>query len=583
MPRGSGGNPVAQWQKNPGSGVLSCRIMFARHAMPGPAMLLVAVLVNTCLVATAAAQSLMASIDPLGVPGTRLLAGGGKLPATVLARFFELAGGKQANIVLIPTATEACDTEEEQQAILKRWRTDHPDCLFTLLHTRDRATADREDFTAPLRAATGVWIGGGAQKRLADAYVGTRTERELQALLARGGVVGGTSAGTAIQTRTMIQEGMAEPIVATGFDFVPGAISDQHFLQRKRLPRLLKVLAAHPGHFGIGVDEGTAVEVRGRELRVLGASKAVLVLPAAAGRPERLLELADGDRQDLVTWHRAARDRAGSPWPPMELVLQKPQVAHGSLVIAGGGRLPAAVIDRFVELAGGNSAKVVIVPSAAPAAERAPDPIEKALRARGIEVRQLDCATPAEVTAERIAVLADATAVWFGGGRQWRLCDAFEGTAAIAAFHAVLARGGVIGGSSAGATIQGEFLVRGNPLGNTDMSCEGYDRGFGFLPGCAIDQHFVTRNRTADLQQLIRTLPQLIGLGIDEGTAIVVRGSEFEVLGDSKVAVIDCRRSVDVLVETGKVTFDYRPAEKLQEPVWLLPGARWDLHAGERR
>jgi cyanophycinase len=323
--------------------------------------------------------------------------------------------------------------------------------------------------------------------------------------------------------------------------------------------------------------------VRGRELRVLGTSKAVLVLPAAAGRPERLLELADGDRQDLVTWQRAARDRAGSPWPPMEMVLQKPQVAHGSLVIAGGGRLPAAVIDRFVELAGGNSAKVVIVPSAAPAAGRAPDPIETALRARGIEVRQLDCATPAEVTAERIAVLADATGVWFGGGRQWRLCDAFEGTAAIAAFHAVLARGGVIGGSSAGATIQGEFLVRGNPLGNTDMRCEGYDRGFGFLTGCAIDQHFVTRNRTADLQQLIRTLPQLIGLGIDEGTAIVVRGSEFEVLGDSKVAVIDCRRSVDVLVETAKVTFDYRPAENLQEPVWLLPGARWDLHAGERR
>ena len=515
-------------------------------------------------VATVAAQGLTAPIDPTGVPGTRILGGGGKLPASVYERFLELAGGKQGHIVLIPTATAACDTEAQQQAILTRWRTDHPGYEFTLLHTRDRATADREDFTAPLRAATGVWLGGGAQKRLADAYLGTRTERELQALLARGGVVGGTSAGTAIQTRTMIQEGMAEPIVATGFDFVPGAISDQHFLKRKRLPRLLKVLAAHPGHFGIGVDEGTAVLVHGRELSVLGASKALLVLPAAAGRPERVLELAAGDRQDLVTWQRAARDRQSAPWPPMPMA--EPRVPHGSLVIVGGGRLPPAVLDRFVELAGGKNAKVVIVPSAAPASERTPDPIEKALRARGVEVRELDCATPTEVTAERLAVLADATGIWFGGGRQWRLCDAFEGTPAVAAFHAVLARGGVIGGSSAGATIQGEFLVRGNPLGNTEEWCEGYDRGFGFLPGCAIDQHFVTRNRTADLQQLITSLPQLIGLGIDEGTAIVVRGSEFEVLGDSKVAV-----------------FDFRRSEAAKEPVWLLPGSRWDLSSGAKR
>jgi cyanophycinase len=533
--------------------------------------------------ATAGAQGPAAPIDPMGVPGTRILGGGGKLPTGVYERFLELAGGKQGHIVLIPTATAACDTEAEQQAILTRWRTDHPGYEFTLLHTRDRAIADREDFTAPLRAATGVWISGGAQKRIADAYLGTRTERELQALLARGGVIGGTSAGTAIQTRTMIQEGMEDPIVATGFDFVPGAISDQHFLRRKRLPRLLKVLAAHPGHFGIGVDEGTAVEVHGRELRVLGASKALFVLPAAAGRPERVLELAAGDRQDLVTWQRAARDRAGSPWPPMDMLTREPQVAHGSLVIVGGGRLPPAVFDRFVELAGGKNAKVVIVPSAAPASERGPDPIEKALRTRGVEVRELDCATPTEVTAERLAVLADATGIWFGGGRQWRLCDAFEGTPAIAAFHAVLARGGVIGGSSAGATIQGEFLVRGNPLGNTEERCEGYDRGFGFLPGCAIDQHFLARNRTADLQQLITSLPQLIGLGIDEGTAIVVHGSEFEVLGDSKVAVFDYRHSIDLLVESAKVTFDYHPSENPKDPVWLLPGARWDLRTGEKR
>src|SRR4029079_19731778 len=86
--------------------------------------------------------------------------------------------------------------------------------------------------------------------------------------------------------------------------------------------------------------------------------------------------------------------------------------------------------------------------------------------------------------------IQQARGIWFGGGRQWRFVDAYEGTKALEAFHGVLARGGVIGGSSAGATIQGELRARVSPLGNEQMICPGYERGFGFLPGTAIDQHF---------------------------------------------------------------------------------------------
>ncbi|MFY9341022.1 MAG: cyanophycinase [Planctomycetota bacterium] len=506
-----------------------------------------------------------AVIDPAGVPGTRIIAGGGTLPDGVYARFLELAGGKdQARIVVIPTASANADTEEGRARTLQRWRDAHPGFHFELLHTRDRATAMDFPFTAPLRAATGVWFGGGVQRNLADAYLGTRVEAELQALLARGGVVGGTSAGAAIQTRTMIQEGKDPPVVAQGFDFVPFAVADQHFLKRDRLPRLRRVLTEHPAHFGIGIDEGTAVEVSGRSLRVLGVSKTLLVLPAAASRAERIVELVAGESADLVTWQRAARDRAGAPWPTVPMAT--PNVASGALVIVGGGRIPDSVARRFVELAGGTAAKVVLVPSAAPASERRGDPFARVLHDLGVtDVRVLDCAHPREVTADKLAVLADATAVWFGGGRQWRLVDAFEGTPAVAAFHAVLARGGVIGGSSAGATIQGDFLVRGNPLGNTEMWCEGYDRGFAFLPGCAIDQHFVARHREGDLAGLIAQIPSVIGLGIDEGTAAIVQGSVLTVLGDSKLAV-----------------FDARTGNGPPVPVWLANGERWDLAAGKR-
>ncbi|MCC7397075.1 MAG: cyanophycinase [Planctomycetes bacterium] len=506
-------------------------------------------------------------IDPGGLPGTRLLGGGGKLPDTVYARFLELAGGSEkARIVLIPTASGSVDDADELEGVRRRWQHDHPGFRFELLHTRDRTMADDDAFTAPLRKATGVWLGGGVQKNLADAYLGTLVERELMALLARGGVIGGTSAGTAIQTRTMIESGKEQPIVATGFDFVPGAISDQHFLKRNRLPRLLRVLGDHPGHFGIGVDEGTAVEIRGRELRVLGDSLALLVLAAGNGHDQRVVELAAGDQVDLVSWQRAAAARAAVAAPPRPTAA--PNVPHGALLLVGGGPIDGQLIDRFVELAGGETAKVVLVPSAAAPGRHDDEPIERWLRQRGVrDVRTLDCASPREVTAARLALLDDATAVWFGGGRQWRFVDAFAGTPAIAAFHAVLQRGGVIGGNSAGATIQGEFLVGGDALSNTELWCEGYDRGFGFLPGVAIDHHFMAQDRTNDLVALMARLPGWVGLGIDEGAAVIVQGTLLEVLGSGKVAVLDHRTSGS------------NGAAKAPPPRWLTAGGRFDLGA----
>jgi cyanophycinase len=517
------------------------------------------------LTATAAAQ--WPAIDPAGLPGTRILAGGGKMPDAVYERFLALAGGAEmARIVLIPTASGSADEAAERAKTLARWQQAHPGYRFEVLHTRDRATADREEFTAPLRSATAVWLGGGVQQNLADAYLGTRVERELQALLARGGVVGGTSAGTAIQTKVMIASGKDAPVMATGFDFVPGAISDQHFLARKRLPRLQQALALHPGCFGLGIDEGTAVEIGGRTLTVHGASKAVLVLGATPTDAGRVVELAAGERADLVAWQRATRARfaalrAVEPVAP-------PRVDRGALVLVGGGRIPSDVVARFAALAGGSKAKVVLVPGAMPAGDGGgEEPFARLLKAAGVvDVRTLPCRHPREVTKEALAVLADATAVWFGGGRQWRLVDAFDGTDAVAACRDVLARGGVIGGTSAGATIQGEFLVRGNPLGNAEMWCAGYDRGFGFLPGVAVDQHFVARNREADLRGLIALVPKYVGLGLDEGTAAVVQGAVLEVVGPSTVAIFDARHG---------------DAAKLAA-TWLRAGDRWDLVAGER-
>jgi cyanophycinase len=122
----------------------------------------------------------------------------------------------------------------------------------------------------------------------------------------------------------------------------------------------------------------------------------------------------------------------------------------------------------------------------------------------------------------------------------------------------------VLAGGSAGATIQGDYLCRGSPLGNVEMMCEGYERGLAFLPGVAIDQHFSQRKRFPDMTALMKAQPQFLGIGLDEATALIVRGHVGEVLGAGKVHFFDRTRPV----ADGKP--DYQS---------LAPGQRYDLKA----
>ena len=141
-------------------------------------------------------------------------------------------------------------------------------------------------------------------------------------------------------------------------------------------------------------------------------------------------------------------------------------------------------------------------------------------------------------TEEFVAELTQATAVWFNGGRQWNIVDSYAGTLTYDEFHRVLERGGVIGGSSAGATIQGAYLVRGDTEGpNIIMTTEkDHQLGFEFLRRSAIDQHLNTRNRWDDIIPVIEQHPELLGIGLSEGTAIIVTGDTFEVMGKWMVA-----------------------------------------------
>ncbi len=216
--------------------------------------------------------------------------------------------------------------------------------------------------------------------------------------------------------------------------------------------------------------------------------------------------------------------------------------AKGSLIIVGGGGMPKVIFDRFFEAAGGRDAKLVVVPTAGTkdAYDESTSSVKMFKKAGATNVHLLHTRDSKVADSDEfVAVLRDARAVWFGGGRQWRLADAYLGTNTEAAFHDVLKRGGVIGGSSAGATIQASYLVRGAPEGNQIMMSSGHEQGYGFIHNSAIDQHLLVRKRENDMLPVIRKHPHLLGIGIDESTALYVRGNNAEVIGKSKVLFYD--------------------------------------------
>ena len=228
---------------------------------------------------------------------------------------------------------------------------------------------------------------------------------------------------------------------------------------------------------------------------------------------------------------------------------------NGSLVIMGGGgkdRTFPQVFAHFIKLAGGKDAKIVIVPTAA---SSSPDhnyqrswslDLAKSMGVKKATILHSHSRKTADTKAF-VKPLKTATGVWFGGGRQWRLTKAYGGTLTEKEFHKVLERGGVIGGSSAGASIQGSFLARGDTGGNTIMVGD-VQQGFGFMRNTAIDQHLIARGRQKDLLKVLEdpnkkmrkefNRAELLGFGIDEDVAIVVKGDQFSIIGKDQGRVL---------------------------------------------
>ena len=229
--------------------------------------------------------------------------------------------------------------------------------------------------------------------------------------------------------------------------------------------------------------------------------------------------------------------------------------ARGTLVIIGGNMQDASgLASKFIALAGGPAKKFVIVPTNG-GNKNADGSLkdyeaEKVLaewKKRGLRnVAMLHTADPKVAdTEEFVKPLLDASGVWFDGGRQWNMVDSYMNTRTLNELRKVLDRGGVIAGSSAGATIQGDYLVRGDTSGPDVMMTQEptHQHGFAFLRRSAIDQHINSRLRWDDLIPVIKKYPDLLGIGLSEDTGIIVTGDTFEVMGRFKVAIHDSTHS----------------------------------------
>jgi cyanophycinase len=214
---------------------------------------------------------------------------------------------------------------------------------------------------------------------------------------------------------------------------------------------------------------------------------------------------------------------------------------NGRLVIAGGDIADPDIFKRFVQLAGGPSAPIVVIPTNGESAEYdeynaglAPLRAAGATNLAVLHTRDRKVAD----TAEFVRPLLTARAMWINGGRPWRGVDAYLNSRVHRELQALLGRGGVIGGSSSGATIQASYLVRGDPKSNR-LIIGDHQEGFGFLRNVAIDPHVLQDNRQFDLFEVVKAHPEILGIGIDQNTSIVVQGDTFSVIGQSYVAIYD--------------------------------------------
>jgi len=228
-----------------------------------------------------------------------------------------------------------------------------------------------------------------------------------------------------------------------------------------------------------------------------------------------------------------------------------PAVPLQKLLIIGGAEDrvgKAKILRRFVKLAGGKAARIVIIPTASSFQDEvvaAYGQVFARFGATGCAIVNPRTRSEAD-DASLVQALDEATGVFMSGGNQLKLSQIFAGTACGEAILRAHRRGAVVGGTSAGASIMSEFMISlGDESVTPRQRTSQLTHGLGLLDGVIVDQHFAQRQRYGRLMSIVASSPNLIGIGIDEDTAIEVTDNrELTVIGRGAAYVLDCRRAI---------------------------------------
>ena len=243
---------------------------------------------------------------------------------------------------------------------------------------------------------------------------------------------------------------------------------------------------------------------------------------------------------------------------------QTDQLSNGKLIIIGGGDIPDTIYSIFAAACGGKDQPIVVIPTATGDEEwiRSGGHLKK-FSDRGftklttIHTRDKGKADDPEF----LKAVNAARGIFFGGGDQSKLADAYAGTALHKAMFDLLNRGGVIMGTSAGATIMGSVLIGGDHR-KTPHKKQQFPMGLSFMTSTAIDQHVLARNRQFDLLPVLEADSTLFGMAIDESTAAVVEKGMISVAGDSYVLIYDRSDWNKQISEWGRIYMPFRMMQK---------------------
>jgi cyanophycinase len=212
----------------------------------------------------------------------------------------------------------------------------------------------------------------------------------------------------------------------------------------------------------------------------------------------------------------------------------------GTLVIVGGGNTGPEIVSRALDLAGGKNAIVAVLPQSSAEPDAGDESVTMWREAGARDARKVSFADRSAAA----SALERATLIWMPGGDQNRFMKEIDGTGLADVIRKRYRAGAVVGGTSAGAAVISDAMITGDAdLRSLTSQKTVIAKGLGLWPEVIVDQHFLKRQRGNRLLSAVIDHPALVGVGIDEATAVIVRGASFEVVGQNSVVVIDARRA----------------------------------------